>query len=168
LRVHLRSLRVAVALAGALMLLAGGACGGSAQGTVRLVWQTPEGGEVGLSSAALQDSTVFRTLVLVSNETGSTLRNARLRFQPKKARNAPASMHVGTVTNIASVFEGDDQLWPVGDLAPGDRLAVPIGLWFNLDEAQRLSQTVELSLALVSPDLEQAVQSNALKVRLAQ
>ena len=61
----------------------------------------------------------------------------------------------------------DDQLWPVGDLPPGARIAVPLSLWFEVAVPASQSHPVELTLSLVSPDLDFAVVSNPLKVSLA-
>jgi hypothetical protein len=148
----------------ALLASLAAGCGGGSD-SVSLVWKS-DGEEIRLD-ATRQDGPVFQTQVYVSNDTGSVLRDARLRFRPEAARDAPVGFRVGTVTPISSSFDGPDQLWRVGDLEPGARVAVPIGLWFNLDVLAQQSHPVELTLALVSPDLDRAIESNALRIRLA-
>jgi hypothetical protein len=148
----------------AMVALLGAGCGGG-RDSVSLVWKS-QAGELGLDAAAGQ-APVYQTLVYVSNDTGSLVRDARLRFQPGAARNAPAGFRVGTVTPISSSFEGPDQLWSVGNLQPGARIAVPIGLWFDFDVQARQAHPVELSLALISPDLDKVVESNHLTINLS-
>jgi hypothetical protein len=145
------------------VLAASAACGDE-RGSVTLVWRS-DAEEISID-AERREAPVFQTLVYVRNESGSTLRDARLRFRPDATRNAPAGFRVGTVTPFSSSFEGDDQFWRVGDLEPGQRVAVPLGLWFQMDVQARQDHPVELILALISPDLDQAVESNSLRVRL--
>jgi hypothetical protein len=143
------------------------ACGGGSGESVSLVWRPAEGGDLHFDPAAGNDAALHRTTVYVSNDTDDTLRDASIRFHLDSARNVPAGFRVGTVAPISSRFEGADQLWSVGDLKPGAHVAVPLSLWFDLDVRATQSHPVELTLALVSRDLPQAVESNPLRVRLA-
>ena len=148
-----------------LAALAATACGGSSE-SVRLVWRPAEGSDIQFDPAAPKDGPLFQTMVFVSNNTDAILHDARLRFQMDNARNAPVGFRVGTVAPISSRFEGGDQLWSVGDIAPNTRVAVQLGLWFDLDYKTSQEHPVELILALVSPDLGDTIESNALRVRL--
>ncbi len=153
-------------MAVALAALAATACGGGS-GSVKLAWQPSHGTDLQLAAANGQNPPVYQTVIYMSNETNETLRDARVRFRPDAAVNAPIGFHIGTVAQVSSQFEGEDQVWPVGDLAPGAHVSMPLGLWFDLDHATHQDNPVELTLDLVSRDLTTDVASNALKVHLS-
>jgi hypothetical protein len=161
-----RVLAASLAVFAFVVIMSTSCGGGSGAKSVQLVWRPAQGEDIQVDFATNKAAPLFQTTVYVSNKTESTLRNARLRFQMDAARNAPAGFHVGTVAPISSKFEGGDQLWAMGDLAPGAHVAVNLGLWFDLETRASQSHPVELILALVSPDLSTAVESNTLRIRL--
>ena len=157
-----------VAIVGVWLAAAASACGGGSGGDVSLSWQGVDGEQIQLEAASGAGAPLYRTSVLIRNESNSTLRGAKLLFAGALgARNAPAGFSVGTVAPISSSFEGDAQTWAVGDLPPGAQLEVPLGLWFDVAINWTQSHPVELTLSLVSADLDAPVVSNPLKVSLA-
>lgn len=139
-------------------------CGGR-PGSVEVAWRGPQGAELRVDPAP-KNASVYATTILVTNDTNETIRAARIRFRPTEARNAPAGFTVGTVTNVKTAFEGMTHYWAIGDLEPGAKVAVPLGLWFSLESTHGQAEPIELTISLVSPDLATSVRSNTLKVLL--
>ena len=68
--------------------------------------------------------------------------------------------------SVRTQFEGNSHVWHLGDLAPHSRTAFELGLWFETMFEASGDPSFDLSLELASPDLSQAVVSNALSVGL--
>jgi hypothetical protein len=136
------------------------ACGGSDNGgSVHFAWQSREGGPVRLQ---LKDNDTYQTDVVVHNSTGETLRNARLRL---KQHNPTLGIEiVGTVTNARTQHEYDGDYWGLGDLRPGASLSFPIGLWIETTPQLRSASGLDLTIELVSPDLDEPLVSTPLRI----
>jgi hypothetical protein len=148
--------RKAIPLFLAMLCLVAAACGGSKGEGVVVYWQArdPEFNEDG----------PVPTVVRLRNDTGETIRDARLRFNATEARGGHAGLSIGTITNASSRFEGDAQVWSLGDLPPHTELAFEIGLWFDSELQVLDAPPVSLAVELASSDLRQAVSSNRLVV----
>jgi hypothetical protein len=142
----------------ALLCLAAAACGGSDGGSVVVYWQAREAG--------FNDDGPVPTVVRLRNDTDTTIRNASLRFDSGDARGGHAGLSIGTVTNASSRFEGDAQVWSLGDLPPHTELAFEIGLWFDSSLHVLGAPPVSLAVQLASDDLHEAVSSNRLVVNV--
>jgi hypothetical protein len=138
----------------ATLLLAG--CGGSDGGAVSVEWRLKEGA-AGAS---------YETVVYLRNDGDATLRDATLRFSPASSANAPAGVSIGTVSGVSSRFEGEVQTWALGDIAPATDVVFPLGLWFDHQLDIDQAHPIELVMELHSPDLQGAIVSNPLSVRL--
>lgn len=137
-------------------------CGGSRSEGVAIEWRVSDGA----SAETRVGGDALKTTVYLSNSTGSTLHDAHIRFAPAEIRGAPVGLSVGTMTHVSTRFDGDDHVWPLGDIEPGQRIAFPLGLWFSNDLSTSGSQTVDLVVELESEDLPVALASNAVTVKL--
>ena len=143
----------------ALLCLAAAACGGSKDEGVVVYWQARDAA----FNSDDKDGPV-PTVVRLRNDTDETIRDAQLRFDSTDARGGHAGLSIGTITNASSRFEGDAQVWSLGDLPPHTELAFEIGLWFDSALHVTGAPPVSLAVELASNDLRQAVSSNRLVV----
>jgi hypothetical protein len=135
-------------LLGALVVVAASGCGGG-DGSVEVTWERRADDAAGDPNR----QSTYATVVYVNNDSGATLRDARLRFRPNETPDVPMGFSVGTITNVATSFEGSNHVWPIGDLKSGTRLVFPLQLWFSSGYGAT-PDSVELRMELVSPDLE--------------
>jgi hypothetical protein len=148
-----------LALGATLLLLLVTACGGSDDGAVRVAWQARDGGPVRLQ---LRENGTYQTDVLVHNASGETLRDARLHL---RQHNPLLGIEiVGTVTNARTEHGYDGDYWRLGDLRPGQRLSFPIALWIETSPQLASASGIELTIDLVSGDLDEPLTSTPLRV----
>jgi hypothetical protein len=142
-----------------MLVLVTAACGGSDGGTVHVAWQTRDGGPVRLE---LKENDTYQTDVLVHNATGETLRDARLHL---KQNNPSLGIEiVGTVTSARTQHAYDGDYWNLGDLRPGEKLSFPIALWIETTPQLKSASGMDLTIDLVSRDLDEPLTSTALRV----
>ena len=142
-----------------LLMLIATACGGSDAGTVHVTWQSRDGGPVRLQ---LKGNDTYQTDVIVQNATGGTLRDARLRLKP---HNPLLGIEIaGTVTNTRTEHGYDGDYWLLGDLRPGASLSFPIGLWIETSPQLTSASGIDLTIELVSRDLDEPLVSSPLRV----
>jgi hypothetical protein len=144
---------VFLALFAALTLAA---CGGRSEG-VRLDWDA-EGASVQIA-AENAGAPPLQTVVYVTNDTGSVLRDAAIRMRGEGAE-LQAGLAVGTVTNVSTDFDGNVRVWRLGDLESGKRYGLPIGLWLSSPYLSAAPDSLVLSVELVSPDLPEPLRSD--------
>jgi hypothetical protein len=136
------------------------ACGSSNEpGRLTLEWTT----EVAITSAVTPSDTV-KSVLIVRNEGGAGLEGVTLRFNQHAAGQLPLGVSVGTVTNVSSRIEGEDQVWELGSIGAGDTFVFPMTLWF--DAASRTAEPAAVRLVMVasSLDLPKDVESNFFDV----
>jgi hypothetical protein len=154
------AVRSSLLFLGALsLLLLTTACGGSDGGSVHVAWQSRDGGPVRLQ---LQPNGTYQTDVFVRNDTGETLRDARLHLRPHNPKLGIEI--VGTVTNARTEHAYDSDFWRLGDLRPGERVSFPIGLWIETTPQLKNASGIELTIDLVSRDLDEPLTSTPLRV----
>ena len=143
-----------------LIVLLAAACGGSdKEGTVHFAWQSRDGGPVRLQ---LKDNDTYQTDVIVQNATGGTLRDAKLRL---KQHNPTFGIEIaGTVTNARTEHGYDGDYWRLGDLRPGTAISFPLGLWIETSPQLTSASGLDLTIELVSPDLDEPLVSSPLRV----
>ena len=142
-----------------LLFLLSAACGGSNDGAVRVTWQAQDGGPVRLQ---LTSGDTYQTSVLVHNATGGTLRDARLRLRP---HNPVIGIEVaGTVTNVRTEHGYDGDYWRLGDLRPSESVMFPIGLWVEISPQLRSTSGMDLTIDLLSRDLDEPLTSTPLRL----
>ena len=142
-----------------LLMLMAAACGGSDAGAVHVVWQARDGGPVRLQ---LKGNDTYPTEVIVRNATRETLRDARLHL---KQHNPMLGIEIaGTVTNTRTQHGYDGDFWLIGDLRPGASLSFPIGLWIETTPQLTSASGLDLTIELVSRDLDGPLVSLPLRV----
>jgi hypothetical protein len=142
-----------------LLLLLVTACGGSDEGKVHVAWQSREGGPVRLQ---LKRNDTYQTDVVVRNATSETLRDARLHL---KTHNPLLGIEIaGTVTNTRTQHGYDGDYWLIGDLRPGASLSFPIALWIETSPQLTSASGIDLTIELVSRDLDEPLVSSPLRV----
>jgi hypothetical protein len=147
-------LKWTVVAALSLLILAG--CGSREEAGLSLTWRLAE--QAG--QPLLQGRAPLPTVVEVVNRSGRTARDLRLYLAPLDPRHAPAGLSVGTVSRVASGFDGQSQYWDLGDLGPRSRLVFEIALWPESPLATR--GHVVLDLRLVERGLEDRAASTSL------
>jgi hypothetical protein len=138
------------------------ACG-STHGPARLSlqWTTDDA----LAGAVTPTESV-RSVVIVRNEGGVDLENVALHFNQQEAGQLPLGISVGTVTNLSSRFEGDDQVWDLGGIGAGDTVLFPMTLWFEAASRTAEPTTVRLLMVASSSSLADEVESNYFEVQV--
>jgi len=110
----------------------------------------------------LKDSVTYQTDVLVRNDTEGTLRDARLRLRP---HNPMLGIEItGTVTNTRTEHGYDGDYWRLGDLRPGESVSFPIGLWIETSPQLSSASGLDLTIELLSRDLDGPLVSTPLRV----
>jgi hypothetical protein len=143
-------------LAGLLTL----ACGGSHEpARLTLDW-SPDGPDPG----AIMPADFYKSRLVLRNEGGATLKDVQLRFDQNAAGYLPFGVSVGTATNVRSSFDGNVQVWNLGDIAVGQTVVFPMTLW--IDSASRTAEPMPIRLIMQasSPALADVVTSNTLEV----
>jgi hypothetical protein len=147
-------------LLGALILVAlAGACGGSDGGAVHVAWQSREGGPVRLQ---LKANDTYQTDVLVHNASSDTLRDVRLHLRQQNPTLGIGI--VGTVTSTRTEHGYDGDYWRLGDLRPGQSVAFPLGLWIEVSPQVKGASGLDLTIDLVSRDLDEPLTSTPLRI----
>ena len=141
------------------VLLVSTACGGSDGGSVHVAWQSREGGPVRLQ---LRENGTYQTDVLVRNGTSETLRDVRLHLRQSNPKLGIEI--VGTVTNARTEHAYDGDFWRLGDLRPGESVSFPIGLWIETTPQLKSAAGIDLTIDLVSRDLDEPLTSTPLRV----
>ena len=143
-----------------LLVLLAAPCGGSDNGgTVHFTWQSREGGPVRLQ---LKDNDTYQTDVIVQNSTDSTLRDAKLRL---KQHNPTSGIEIsGTVTSTRTEHGYDGDYWRLGDIRPGTAISFPLALWIETSPQLTSASGMDLTIELVSPDLDEPLVSTPLRV----
>ena len=151
-----RSLRF---LTAPLLVVLAAACGGSDDGAVHVAWQSRDGGPVRLQ---LKDNDTYQTDVIVQNATGGTLRDARLLL---KQHNPTFGIEIaGTVTSTRTEHGYDGDYWRLGDLRPGTAISFPLALWIETSPQLTSASGLDLTIELVSRDLNEPLVSTPLRV----
>jgi hypothetical protein len=155
------ALRRLVLLTAPLLLLLSSACGGGNDGAVHVAWQSRDGGPVRLQ---LKANDTYQTDVLVHNATSETLRDARLHLRPHEPRLGVGI--VGTITNTRTEHGYDGDYWRLGDLRPGQSVSFPLGLWIEVSALVRNAPGLDLTIDLVSRDLDEPLTSTPLRIEV--
>lgn len=143
-----------------LLMLLVAACGGSDNGgAVHFAWQSRDGGPVRLQ---LKDNDTYQTDVIVRNATDVTLRDAKLRL---KQHNPTFGIEIaGTVTSTRTEHGYDGDYWRLGDLRPGASISFPLALWIETSPQLTSASGMDLTIELVSRDLDEPLVSTPLRV----
>jgi hypothetical protein len=142
-----------------LALTACGSSGGSAR--LSLEWTT----EHALTGAVEPTDAVY-SVVILRNEGGADLEGVELRFNQHEAGQLPLGVSVGTITNVSSRIEGEDQVWDLGNIRAGDTVLFPMTLWFEAASRTAEPTTVRLLMVGSSPTLPDKVDSNYFEVKV--
>ena len=154
-------LRLFLASGLALCLLVA-ACGSSSEpARLTLEWTT----EQALNGAVEPADSVY-SVVIVRNEGGKDLEGVALRFNQHEAGQLPLGVSVGTITNVSSRIEGEDQVWDLGSIGAGDTVLFPMTLWFEAASRTAEPTTVRLLMVGSSSTLPDNVDSNYFEVRV--
>ena len=70
----------------------------------------------------------------------------------------------GTVTSTRTEHGYDGDYWRLGDLRPGASVSFPIALWIETSPQLTSASGLDLTIELVSPDLDGPLVSTPLRV----
>jgi hypothetical protein len=157
--------KLGLSLAALLTLLAA-SCSPSDK-AVEVKWESKSSQAVVVDATGADQAPPLQTVVYVSVNGDETLRKVVVRLIEDSPEEL-LGMNIGSVTPISTEFEGSSRVWRLGDLEPGKRYGLPIGLWFSSSQKQAAPDQLRLAVEITSPDLPEPVRSNVLAVSLKQ
>jgi hypothetical protein len=134
---------------------------------VEVRWESKSSVAVLADAGSHEQADPLDTVVYVSVNGEDKLRKVVVRLIEDNAEEL-LGMNIGSVTPVSTEFEGTSRVWRLGDLEPGKRYGLPIGLWFSSTQKQAAPEHLRLSVEITSPDLPEPVRSNVLAVNLKQ
>jgi len=148
----------------AIVALFAAACSSGAKG-VDVKWES-DSTHVVLGDGGRNGGSTVQTVVYVEVNGGTVLRDAVVRLNEWDFQGA-IGLSIGTNTAVPTSFQDGGRAWSLGDLEPGKRYGLRIGLWFSSQYAEAVPDKLQLSVELSSPDLPAPVRSNALALTVA-
>jgi hypothetical protein len=138
-------------------------CAGTSK-AVDVKWESDSTEAVVADTASKDGASPLDTVVSVSVNAKSALREVVVRLSENAEQLA--GITIGTVTPVSPEFDGGTRFWRLGDVSPGKRYGLPIGLWFASAHKEAAPETLSPSVQISSPDLPEPVRTNVLAVEL--
>jgi hypothetical protein len=148
----------------ALVALGAAACSGGGKG-IDVKWES-DSSRVVLGDGGRNAGSSVETVVYIEVNGGSVVRDAVVRLNENDFQGA-IGLSIGTNTAVPTTFRDGGRAWSLGDLEPGKRYGLRIGLWFASQYAEAVPEKLLLSVEVSSPDLPAPVRSNDLALTVA-